>query len=163
MESQISIAIRDVSRFRPLKGQSTRLDVFFDCARQLLRNYVISPFWAVVSFLAGLPLVKAIDLPASDNGDEFSNNLFSDLAPLLTLFGEQVSKQFLSQSLGWADNIIFAMCPLGIITAVVAAIRVGGPRWLRALIGRARESRGAAEVELMSSTSDEVCELWRKE
>ena len=94
MESQISIAIRDVSRFRPLKGQSTRLDVFFDCARQLLRNYVISPFWAVVSFLAGLPLVKAIDLPASDNGDEFSNNLFSDLAPLLTLFGEQVSKQF---------------------------------------------------------------------
>jgi hypothetical protein len=24
------------------------------------------------------------------NGDEFSNNLFSDLAPLLTLFGEQV-------------------------------------------------------------------------
>lgn len=29
-------------------------------------------------------------------GDEFSNNLFSDLAPLLTLFGEQVTKQFLS-------------------------------------------------------------------
>lgn len=28
-------------------------------------------------------------------GDEFSNNLFSDLAPLLTLFGEQVRIGFL--------------------------------------------------------------------
>lgn len=50
---------------------------------------------------------------AADGGDDFSNNLFSDLAPLLTLFGEQVAMQFLSQSMGWADNIIFAVAPLG--------------------------------------------------
>lgn len=31
-------------------------------------------------------------------GDNFSNNLFTDLAPLLTLFGEQVTKQFMSQA-----------------------------------------------------------------
>lgn len=68
--------------------------------------------------------------------------------------------QFMSQSLGWADNIILAMAPLGIITAIVSAIRVGGPQWLKAIIGRARESRAAAEAELMSSTSNEVCELW---
>ncbi|KAF3026588.1 hypothetical protein E8E14_014233 [Neopestalotiopsis sp. 37M] len=55
-------------------------------------------------------------------GDEFSNNLFSDLAPLLTLFGEQVTKQFLSM--------------------------------------RARESQSDAEQELLSSTSNDVCELW---
>jgi len=52
------------------------------------------------------------------------------------------------------------MAPLGIITAIVGAIRVGGPQWLRAVIGRARENRAAPEVELMSSTSHEVCELW---
>jgi hypothetical protein len=68
--------------------------------------------------------------------------------------------QFMSGSMGWADNIILAMAPLGIITIVVSAIRVGGPSWLKALIGRARENLAAAEVELMSSTSDEVCELW---
>lgn len=62
--------------------------------------------------------------------------------------------------MGWADNIIFAMAPLGIITAIVGAIRVGGPTWLKAIIGRAMENRAAAEAELMSSTSDEVCELW---
>lgn len=66
----------------------------------------------------------------------------------------------MSQSMGWADNIIFAMAPLGILTAIVSAIRVGGPTWLKAIIGRARENRAVAEAELMSSTSNEVCELW---
>jgi hypothetical protein len=76
------------------------------------------------------------------------------------LFGERVTTQFMSQAMGWADNIILAMGPLGIVTIVVSAIRVGGPIWLRAIVGRARENRAAAEEELMSSTSDEVSELW---
>jgi len=39
-------------------------------------------------------LAPTVINPQSRNfgGDEFSNNLFSDLAPLLTLFGEQVGK-----------------------------------------------------------------------
>jgi hypothetical protein len=101
-----------------------------------------------------------VPVRAGSDGDEFSNNLFSDLAPLLALFGEAVAKQFMSESLGWSDNIIFAMAPLGIITAMVGAIRVGGPNWLKAIIGRAREHRATAEMELMSSTSRETCELW---
>ncbi|KAH8423178.1 uncharacterized protein LDX57_000932 [Aspergillus melleus] len=96
----------------------------------------------------------------AESGDDFSNNLVSDLAPLLTLFGERVTMQFMSQSTGWADNIALAMAPLGVITIIVGAIRVGGPSWLRALIGRARENTAVAEAELMSSTSNEVCELW---
>lgn len=106
--------------------------------------------------------VLAASLPtaASDSGDDFANNLFSDLAPLLALFGERVAQQFMSQSMGWADNIIFAMAPLGIITAIVGAIRVGGPGWLKAIIGRAREAYAAPELELLSSTSSDVCELW---
>ena len=45
-----------------------------------------------LAVLFGTLLVAAY-LPcglAGDNGDDFSNNLFSDLAPLLALFGEQV-------------------------------------------------------------------------
>ncbi|KAK3346333.1 hypothetical protein B0T25DRAFT_461123, partial [Lasiosphaeria hispida] len=107
--------------------------------------------------LVGVCIVTSV---AADTGDDFSNNLFTDLAPLLVLFGERVTMQFMSQSMGWADNIILAMAPLGIITAIVGAIRVGGPSWLKAIIGRARESRAIPESELMSSTSNEVCELW---
>ncbi|KAF4886619.1 hypothetical protein CGCF415_v015090 [Colletotrichum fructicola] len=96
----------------------------------------------------------------ADEGDDFANNILSDLAPLLALFGEQVTMQFMSQSLGWADNILLAMAPLGIITIIVSAIRVGGIGFLKTLIGRARENLAVAEQELMSSTSTETCELW---
>src|SRR5438552_5008542 len=110
-----------------------------------------------------LLLVGVCAANPGDSGEEFANNLLSDLAPLLALFGEDVTKQFLSQSTGWIDDIVFAMGPLGILAAVSSAIRVGGPRALKSLIGRARESVGEVEMELMSSTSVEVCELWRHE
>ncbi|KAK2036497.1 hypothetical protein LZ31DRAFT_483610, partial [Colletotrichum somersetense] len=66
---------------------------------------------------------------------DFSNNLATDLSPLLALFGEQATKQFLSESLSVWDNFIFAMAPLGIVTAVASAIRVFGGPSLRASIG----------------------------
>jgi hypothetical protein len=94
----------------------------------------------------------------TDDGDNTINNLFSDLAPLLALFGERFAQQFLSESTSLWDCIVFACAPLGIITAIVGCIRVGGPPWLRAVIGRARENRAAAEIEFMSSTSNEVGE-----
>lgn len=96
----------------------------------------------------------------ADWWDDFSNNLASDLAPILALFGEQVTKQFLSESTSRLDNFIFAMAPLGILTAVVSAIRVCGGSNLRAFIGRAQEGGGVAEAELCSSTSRDVCELY---
>lgn len=95
--------------------------------------------------------------------DDFANNIGSDLAPLLALFGEQVTKQYMSETLSWVDNLIFCLAPLGVITAIVSAIRVGGSPKLRSLVGRAKESRGQVEAELMSSTSSDVCELWNGE
>ena len=106
------------------------------------------------------PPVVTAQSNSTFQSDDFSNNLFTDLVPLLALFGEEVSKQFMSQAMGWLDDIIFAMCPLGIITAMVSAIRAGGTPSLKALIGRAREPVGAIEIELLSSTSSEVCELY---
>lgn len=92
--------------------------------------------------------------------DDFANNLATDLAPFITLFGEQVTKQYLSESVGFLDNLIFALAPLGILTAVVSAIRVSGSPSLRAFIGRAQEGPGIAEVELLSCTSETTAELW---
>jgi hypothetical protein len=68
--------------------------------------------------------------------------------------------QYLSQSMGWSDCVLLAAVPLGIITTIVSAIRVGGPSWLKTVVGRSRENLAAAEMELMSSTSHEACELW---
>jgi hypothetical protein len=79
---------------------------------------------------------------------------------VLALFGEQFARQFMSESLTWYDHLIFAMVPLGILTAITGAIRVHGPQVARSFIGRARETRALSEIELMSSTSQEVCELF---
>ncbi|KAJ3547472.1 hypothetical protein NM208_g1493 [Fusarium decemcellulare] len=103
----------------------------------------IEPDDAVGMLAAGYPyaifgVCLIVSVAAADDGDDFSNNLFTDLAPVLALFGERVTMQFMSQAMGWADHIILAMAPLG----------------------RARESRAIPEAELMSSTSNEVCELW---
>lgn len=46
------------------------------------------------------------------------------------------------------------------MTIHVSTIRVSGITRLKALIARGRESRVTAEVELLSSTSNEVCEMW---
>ncbi|KAF5706856.1 hypothetical protein FGLOB1_7208 [Fusarium globosum] len=90
---------------------------------------------------------------------EFAFNLLSDIAPILALFGDQFAKQFTSESLTWVDHLIFAMVPLGIITAITGAIRVQGMPTAKAFIGRAREHQAQAEIELMSSTSG-VCEIF---
>ena len=67
---------------------------------------------------------------------DFINTVGTSVGPLLTLFGEQTTKQFLSMSMGWLDNILLAMGPVGIITIVISAIRIGGSRASKALIGR---------------------------
>jgi hypothetical protein len=66
----------------------------------------------------------------------FANNAFSDFAPLLTLFGDEVTKQFLATSMGWADDILLGIAPIGIVTVVLCAIRIGGNPLLKSLIGR---------------------------
>ncbi|KAK6363683.1 hypothetical protein TWF730_001103 [Orbilia blumenaviensis] len=52
------------------------------------------------------------------------------------------------------------MAPLGLLTAVVSVIRVCGSASLRAFIGRAQESSGVAEIELLSCTSATTGELF---
>ncbi|KAJ3548345.1 hypothetical protein NM208_g1047 [Fusarium decemcellulare] len=96
----------------------------------------------------------------TDFWDDFANNFATDLAPIISLFGEQVTKQFLSESTTILDTIIFAVGPLGIITAIVSCIRVSGSSFLKSVVGRAREPHGVPEIELCSSTSESVCELW---
>ncbi|CAG7930457.1 unnamed protein product [Penicillium olsonii] len=109
---------------------------------------------ALLAILLVLPVAHA------GGWDDFSNNLATDLAPFLSLFGEQITKQYLSECTTMVDYFIFAMAPMGILTGLVSAIRVCGTPSLRAFIGRAQEGAGNAEAELCTSTSRDVCELY---
>ncbi|KAF9640024.1 ankyrin repeat domain-containing protein 28 [Lasiodiplodia theobromae] len=97
---------------------------------------------------------------SADWWQNLANNFAADLAPLISLFGESPTKQYLSETVTFVDVFIFSMAPLGVITAIVSAIRVAGGPSLRAFIGRAQEGAGIAEAELCSSTSRNVCELY---
>ncbi|KAI1640574.1 hypothetical protein F4809DRAFT_396532 [Biscogniauxia mediterranea] len=114
----------------------------------------------VSSLLTAILLLSTAGVLAADDENDFFLNVFSDVGPILALFGDQFAQQFLSESFTIFDHIIFSCVPLGIVTAIVGAIRVQGPKIAKAFIGRARENRAAAEVEFMSSTSAEVCELF---
>ncbi|EHK23321.1 ankyrin repeat protein, partial [Trichoderma virens Gv29-8] len=98
----------------------------------------------------------------ADGLSDISNNLASDLGPLLALFGDEITRQYLSESIGFLDYFIFAMAPIGIIATITAAIRICGSSALRAFIGRAQEGDGTTEAELCTSTSADVCELFNK-
>ncbi|KAI8632861.1 hypothetical protein F5Y19DRAFT_332212 [Xylariaceae sp. FL1651] len=97
---------------------------------------------------------------ATVDSGQFENNAFSDFAPLLTLFGDEVTKQFLATSMSLADDVLLAVAPIGVITIIVSAIRTSGHRFMKSLIGRARESPDDEERELLSSTSRNVREIW---
>lgn len=98
--------------------------------------------------------------PGADDLAEFSNNLATDVGPLLVLFGESMTKQYLSESTSFLDYFIFAMAPIGLLTAIVSTIRLCGHSSFRAFIGRSQEGRGTVEAELCTSTSRDVCELF---
>ncbi|RSL62426.1 hypothetical protein CEP53_004755 [Fusarium sp. AF-6] len=76
---------------------------------------------------------------------KFGNNFATDLAPIIALFGEQVTKQFLSESTTILDTIIFAVGPLGIITAIVSCIRVSGSSFLKREKASCEDKHGMTE------------------
>lgn len=129
---------------------------FFPMSYQPLLSVLLLLFFPTYATSA----CAGADCVVSGGWDNFANNLGTDLAPLLALFGEQVTKQFMSESMSSLDSFLFCLAPLGVITAMISSIRVAGSPSLRALVGRAKESRGEVEADLMSSTSTDVCELW---
>src|SRR5947207_12702926 len=101
---------------------------------------------AIPWFALVILLVYTCNVQASLS--DFSNDLATDIGPLIALFGESVTTQYLRESTMFLDYIIFALAPIGIVTAMVSAIRVCGGSPLRAFIGRAQEGEGAIESEL---------------
>ena len=73
---------------------------------------------------------------ATVDKENFANNAFTDFAPLLTLFGDEVTKQYLATSMGVADAVMLGIAPIGIMTILVSAVRISGNRLMKSLVGR---------------------------
>lgn len=112
--------------------------------------------------LLGLVLALVPAVAGDDDLADFSNNLATDIGPLLALFGDAMTRQYLSESITFLDYLIFALGPIGILTAIVSVARLCGHSTLRAFIGRSQEGETTVEAELCTSTSRDVCELFTK-
>ncbi|KAH0421281.1 ankyrin repeat domain-containing protein 28 [Colletotrichum camelliae] len=117
-------------------------------------------FCIFVAFASVRARAGSADSDVDDTLSDFTNDLFTDLGPLLALFGEQMTKQYISESTTYYDYFIFGMGPIGVITTIVSTIRLCGPASLRAFIGRSQEGNSAIEAELCTSTSRDVCEVF---
>ena len=113
-------------------------------------------------YVAFVLFLEVSSVVAGGDLSDFTNNLAQDLGPLLTLFGDAITKQYLSESTTFLDYFIFALGPLGILTAITSVVRLCGHSSLLALIGRSQESAAAVEAELCTSTSRDVCELFNQ-
>jgi hypothetical protein len=52
------------------------------------------------------------------------------------------------------------LAPLGVPTAIIAVIRTSQMQFLKRMVGLAEDKVSDVEKDLMSSTSDEVSEIW---
>lgn len=84
---------------------------------------------------------------ATVEASNFENNAFIDFAPLLTLFGEEITKQFLSISVGLADNILVGIAPISIMMVIISVIRISRGKFLKLLIERYSTPVSFCEIE----------------
>ena|SRR5947207_10545314 len=63
--------------------------------------------------LSTLPYVQAVD--GGNLAAQVLTSIFTDFVPLLALFGQEVSKQYLSQSVDSVDDLLFVTAPLGLL------------------------------------------------
>ncbi|OGM45525.1 hypothetical protein ABOM_006492 [Aspergillus bombycis] len=94
-------------------------------------------------------------------GDAITGNLLGGITPFFALLGQDFTYRYLSQSVSVCDWVVFSMVPTGVPFALKAIIRVSKPnKFLRGLAVYPPEERDVIEKELLSSTSEEVCEIW---
>ena len=74
--------------------------------------------------------------------------VIANVAPIMALVGERNAKEFLRVSSSHDQLFLMATAPLGILSLMICAIRLSGPRILRRLAGREADPKSQALVEL---------------
>ncbi|KAK4450838.1 hypothetical protein QBC34DRAFT_460036 [Podospora aff. communis PSN243] len=95
---------------------------------------------------------------AANTPDDFPNNLATDLAPLVALFGEQATKRFLSETTTIWDSIIFTATRIGILTAVVSVIREDVAAYLSGVLRESKSQGGRKGSEGDEGVTGDIVE-----
>ncbi len=99
------------------------------------------------------PIVASSDLWAS---------VITNVAPIMTLVGERNAKEFLRVSSSHDQLFLMATAPLGILSLMICAIRLSGPRILRRLTGREGDPKSEALVEMTPLSTAPATSVYTK-
>jgi hypothetical protein len=110
----------------------------------------------LASLVSGHPMVfKGTMLVARSSGQmiedgstELWASVVANVAPLMALVGERNAKEYMRVASSRTQLFLMASAPLGILSILVSAVRLSGPRLLRRLLGRESDRRSEALVEL---------------
>jgi hypothetical protein len=111
--------------------------------------------FVLVALLTFGRLVRSVPLsirqlaqsPISTSSDVWAT-VVANVAPLMALVGERNAKEYMRVASSRNQLWLMAAAPVGILSIMVSAIRLCGPRLLRRLVGRESDRRSEALVEL---------------
>ena len=99
--------------------------------------------------------ILATDSPIESSSDVWAT-VVANVSPLLILVGEKHVKAYFKVMSGLPHYLLYAVGPIGLITAITTIIRLGGVRPLKRLIGRQYESRAGVLADVTSVSTGEV-------
>ena len=97
--------------------------------------------------LSARQISTANQAPIAASSDLWAS-VITNVAPIMTLVGERNAKEFLRVSSSHDQLFLMATAPLGILSLMICAIRLSGPRILLRLTGREGDPKSEALVEM---------------
>jgi len=101
-------------------------------------------------------------VPISNSSDAWAN-LVANIAPLLILIGEKHVKAYFKTMSTESHFLLYAVSPIGLVTALVTLIRLHGTPLMKRLIGRQFETKAEVLADVSSVSFGDVGLVYRED
>jgi len=148
LDTCISLTMGPQNLVGTISAQMNQRPVFHLSSRQSFHRICLV-------FLLLVKPIMATDSPIESSSDVWAA-VVANVGPLLILVGEKHVKAYFKVMSGLPHYLLYAVGPIGLITAITTIIRLGGVRSLKRLVGRQYESRAWVLADVTSVSTGEV-------
>lgn len=118
-----------------------------------MKNMLLLLCWATSTIAA--PTDNTNNLAITGSSDAWAS-LVANVVPLLILVGEKHVKAYFKCLIQPSQTYLYAVSPIGLVTAMVTMIRMGESHFMKRLIGRQFESRTEVLAEVTSVSGGNI-------
>ena len=116
-----------------------------------------------ISLYASCSAAAPLDRGAITNSSDAWANLVANIAPLLILVGEKHVKAYFKTMSTESHFLLYAVSPIGLVTALVTLIRLHGTPLMKRLIGRQFETKAEVLADVSSVSFGDVGLVYRED